>query len=374
MTGLYIGLMSGTSLDAIDAALVRIGGDTAIELLASHKHPLPAALRDTLLGLNRPGRGELARMAEADVLLGREFADAALTLCAHAAVAPDAIQAIGSHGQTIRHAAEADPPYTVQIGDPNTIAERTGITTVADFRRRDLAAGGQGAPLMPALHEALLRVNDHDRAVLNIGGMANLTLLPADPAQATSGFDTGPGNVLMDHWCQQHHRQPFDDNGGWAATGTVDEGLLAAMLRDKYFRLAPPKSTGRDLFNAAWLERHLKRGGKRRQHRHVQATLCELTARSIAEAIDAHAGDARTVIVCGGGVHNTTLMFRLQALLRDRLVRSSEDYGLDPDWLEAIGFAWLAQRRLTLQAGNLVAVTGARHPVILGAVYAGRMR
>jgi anhydro-N-acetylmuramic acid kinase len=375
VTNYYIGLMSGTSLDAIDAVLVRLDGtpghNNDPELIASHKHPLPDTLRDTLLALNRPAHGELAKMAEADILLGREFADAVLNLCAHGNVAPHDIKAIGSHGQTIRHVPDGDPAWTVQIGDANTIAERTGITTVADFRRRDMAAGGQGAPLMPAVHNALLRVHDQNRVILNIGGMANITLLPADPEQPVSGFDTGPGNVLMDHWAREHHGQPYDHNGAWAATGKVDEALLAAMLKDKYFQQAPPKSTGRDLFNAAWLNRHLKRGARRRPHKHVQATLCELTARSIADAINAYAAQADTVIVCGGGVHNTTLMFRLQALLEHRQVRSSEDYDLDPDWLEAIGFAWLAKRTLEGLPGNLPAVTGARHPVVLGAIYAG---
>jgi anhydro-N-acetylmuramic acid kinase len=368
--------MSGTSLDAIDAVLVRFD-DTPdrnnLTFIAGYKHVLPDTLRDSLLSLNRPGRGELAKMAEADVLLGRELADAVLNLCAHADVAPHDITAIGSHGQTIRHVPDGTPPYTVQIGDANTIAERTGITTISDFRRRDVAAGGQGAPLMPAVHEALLRVNDQSRVILNIGGMANITLLPAAPEQAVTGFDTGPGNVLMDYWCREHHGQPFDHNGEWAATGKVDEALLEGMLKEKYFRLPPPKSTGRDLFNAAWLNRHLKRGKKRRPHKHVQATLCELTAHSIADAINAHAAQADTVIVCGGGVHNTTLMFRLQALLEHQQVRTSEDYDLDPDWLEAIGFAWLARRTLEGLPGNLPPVTGARHPVVLGAVYAGRL-
>jgi anhydro-N-acetylmuramic acid kinase len=368
--------MSGTSLDAIDAVLVRLAdtpGHNDPEFIAGHKHPLPEPLRDTLLALNRPARGELANMAGADILLGRELADAVLNLCAHANVAPHDIEAIGSHGQTIRHVPDGDPAWTVQIGDANTIAERTGITTVADFRRRDVAAGGQGAPLMPAVHNALLRVHDQNRVILNIGGMANITLLPADPEQPVNGFDTGPGNVLMDLWAREHHGQPYDHNGAWAATGKVDDALLKGMLKDKYFQQAPPKSTGRDLFNAAWLNRHLKRGSKRRPHKHVQATLCELTARSIADAISAYAAQADTVIVCGGGVHNTTLMFRLQALLEHQQVRSSEDYDLDPDWLEAIGFAWLAKRTLDGLPGNLPTVTGARHPVVLGAVYAGRI-
>lgn len=368
MAELYIGLMSGTSLDAIDAVLVDFSTGKP-HLLAAQSTPLPTDLRNRLLALNRPSSGEIARMAQADVELGKYFAEAVNKLLGlHNADKADII-AIGSHGQTIRHNPGGDSPYTLQIGDPNTIAELTGITTVADFRRRDLAAGGQGAPLMPAFHAAQLRVNDVSRVVVNIGGMANITHLPATQNKSVTGFDTGPGNVLMDGWYQRHQKGSYDKGGQWAASGKVDQGLLQRMQADKFFVLAPPKSTGRDHFDMRWLDKLMKRHGKRLQHKHVQASLCELSAWSIATAITQHAADAHDVIVCGGGVHNTALMFRLQAMLNDRQVLSSEDFDIDPDYMEAIGFAWLAKQTMNGKPGNLPSVTGAHHPVVLGGIY-----
>jgi anhydro-N-acetylmuramic acid kinase len=371
MTELYIGLMSGTSLDAIDAVLVELGGDThtAMRLLARHTEPLPDDLRQKLVALNRPASGEIARMAAADVELGRLFGKAALTLCDKHQTSPDQVRAIGSHGQTIRHAPDDAFPYTLQIADPNTIAEITGITTVADLRRRDLSAGGQGAPLMPAFHNAMLRKGGETRVVLNIGGMANITILPADLNTAVVGFDTGPGNVLMDVWAQRHLGEDYDAGGKWASTGKLDRALLDRMLKDKYFSMPPPKSTGRDRFDARWLDKHLAHDGKRHIRKNVQATLCELTARTISQAILDYAANSRHIIVCGGGVHNTALMFRLQAVLEGKQVRSSEDYDIDPDWMEAIGFAWLAKQTLDNKPGNLPSVTGAKHPVVLGGIY-----
>lgn len=368
MAEYYIGLMSGTSLDAIDAVLVDLDADRP-QLISAHSTPLPEDLRNTLLALNRPATGEIARMAEADVSLGRLFAQAVNELLARHHLDKSDIKALGSHGQTIRHNPDAVSPYTLQIGDPNTIAELTGITTVADFRRRDLAAGGQGAPLMPAFHAAHLRVNDVNRVVVNIGGMANITLLPANENKRVTGFDTGPGNVLLDGWYQRHQKGRYDKAGQWAASGKIDEGLLQRMQRDKFFSLTPPKSTGRDHFDMRWLDKIIKRHGKRLQRKHIQATLCELTAWSIATAINDYAADAHDVIVCGGGVHNTALMFRLQALLDGKQVLSSEDFDIDPDYMEAIGFAWLAKRTLEGRHGNLPSVTGAHHPVVLGGVF-----
>jgi len=374
MTGRYIGLMSGTSLDAIDAVLVDF--DTSYpNVIASHSLPLPESLRSNLLALNRSRAGEINRMATADVELSRHYAAAVNTLLDNTGLNASDISAIGSHGQTIRHQPDSEFPYTLQIGDPNTIAELTGVTTVADFRRRDLAAGGQGAPLMPAFHDAMLRVHDETRVVVNIGGMANITILPSDPDKPVTGFDTGPGNVLMDGYIRQHQRKAYDEGGHWAASGKVNDIILSRMLRDRFFNTEPPKSTGRDLFNMRWLERHLKaydkRYGKRVIRKHIQATLCELTAVSISDAIRDWASDAHTVIVCGGGVHNTALMFRLQCLLGEQQLLSSEDYGIDPDMMEAIGFAWLAKQTLAIQPGNLPAVTGASHPVVLGGIYPG---
>lgn len=368
MAELYIGLMSGTSLDGIDAVLVDFSADTP-QLIAAHNTSLPADLRKNLLALNRPAAGEIARMAQADVELGKHFAQAVNKLLSLHNVDKTEIIAIGSHGQTIRHNPDADTPYTLQIGDPNTIAELTGITTVADFRRRDMAASGQGAPLMPAFHAAYLRVNDVSRVVVNIGGMANITRLPANSNKTVTGFDTGPGNVLMDGWYQRHQKGGYDKAGQWAASGKVDAAFLQRLQRDKFFNLAPPKSTGRDHFDMRWLDKLIKRHGKRLQRKHVQASLCELTAWSIATAINEHAADSHDVIVCGGGVHNTALMFRLQALLDGRQLLSSEDFDIDPDYMEAIGFAWLAKQTLAGKSGNLPSVTGASHPVVLGGIY-----
>jgi len=370
VTERFIGLMSGTSLDAIDVAIVEFESNYP-KLITSSTQALPSVLRETLLSLNRSRAGEIKRMAIADVQWAEQAANAVNKLLSDSNLSDNDISAIGSHGQTIRHAPNADTAYTLQIGDPNTLAELTGITTVADFRRRDLAAGGQGAPLMPSFHNAMLRVNDETRVVLNIGGMANITILPADPDEAVIGFDTGPGNVLLDTYIQIHLRKAFDEGGQWAASGKVHQELLSRLLRDKFFKLTPPKSTGRELFNLRWLERRLKRLDKRMIKKNVQATLCELSAVSISEAIQQYAGEASSIIVCGGGVHNTALMFRLQCLLEHQQVRSSEDYGIDPNAMEAIGFAWLAQQTLAIKPGNLPSVTGAKHPVVLGGIYPG---
>jgi len=370
VTERFIGLMSGTSLDAIDVAIVEYESHYP-KLIASHSQALPAALRETLLSLNKSRAGEIKRMAIADVQWAEQAAKAVNELLTKTNLIADDISAIGSHGQTIRHAPNNETPYTLQIGDPNTLAELTGITTVADFRRRDLAAGGQGAPLMPSFHNAMLRVHDETRVVVNIGGMANITVLPADKNEPVIGFDTGPGNVLLDAYIQTQQRKIFDEGGQWAASGKVHKELLTRLHRDKFFKLAPPKSTGRELFNLRWLERHLKRLDKRVIKKNVQATLCELTAISISKAIQDYASEATSIIVCGGGVHNTALMFRLQCLLEHQQVRSSEDYGIDPDAMEAIGFAWLAQQTLAIKPGNLPSVTGAKHPVVLGGIYPG---
>ena len=362
--------MSGTSLDGIDAALVDFSNDTPM-LVSAINFPLPTELRESLKNLCTPGENEIERLGRADIQLATTFADAVKQLLKKSNISADQVSAIGSHGQTIRHRPDLKEGqhFTLQIGDPNTLAELTGITTVADFRRRDMAAKGQGAPLMPAFHATYLRVNDVSRVVVNIGGMANITLLPASPNKAVTGFDTGPGNVLMDGWYQRHQKGSYDKAGQWAASGKIDEAFLQRLQRDKFFKLAPPKSTGRDHFDMRWLDKLIKRHGKRLQRKHVQASLCELTAWSIATAITEHAADSHDVIVCGGGVHNTALMFRLQALLDGKQVLSSEDFDIDPDYMEAIGFSWLAKQTLDGKPGSLPSVTGARHPVVLGGVY-----
>lgn len=362
----YIGLMSGTSLDGIDAVLVDFAASPP-RLVAARTHPLPDSLRQQLAALCQPGDDEIERLGRADVALGEQFAEAVQQLLARSGIPAADIRAIGSHGQTIRHRPGAG--FSLQIGDANRIAQRTGITTVADFRRRDMAAGGQGAPLVPAFHAALFRTHEHDRIVLNLGGMANVTLLPADPAQPVLGFDTGPGNVLMDLWAQRHLGQPLDKDGAWAAAGKVDAALLAHCLSDGYFHQPPPKSTGREHFNAGWLAAQLAGSERSPLAADVQATLCELTAVSVAEAIRQTGIDAAELLVCGGGARNAHLLSRLRAQLDPVDVVPSDARGLAADWVEAVAFAWLARETLAERPGNLPAVTGAGERVILGAVY-----
>ncbi len=367
MPELFIGLMSGTSLDAIDAVLVDLGSPTP-QQIAVHSHPLPAALRAQLLTLCHGGTADELRLtAELDVRLGRLFAEAALALLQQGAIPTSAVLAIGSHGQTVRHEPDGDTPFSVQIGDPNVIAQLTGITTVADFRRRDIAAGGQGAPLVPAFHAAVLRSTAEDRVALNIGGMANIAVLPRDPQQAVTGFDTGPGNVLMDAWAARHLGTPQDNEGRWAGSAPRHEPLLAALQNDSYFQRPPPKSTGREHFNMAWLEARLALFDA--DPAQVQASLVALTAQSCATAIQRYAPHTQRVLVCGGGVHNVTLMQQLTDALPGIRVASTQTLGLDPDWVEALAFAWLAKQTLEGMPGNLPSVTGAKASVVLGGIY-----
>lgn len=364
-SALYLGLISGTSADSIDAALVGFGDDTP-RLLARHAHPWPAPLRERMLAL---AQGESAldmdAMGRLDVEIGHQFANAALQLLADSRTPASAVRAIGSHGQTLRHRPTGEFPFTTQLGDPSVIAERCGIDVVADFRRADIAAGGQGAPLLPAVHAMLLGRPGQTRVVLNLGGIANITIL--DASGDVRGFDTGPANGLLDAWCQRHCGEAFDRDGAFAARGRLAPGLLDAMLGDSYFALPPPKSTGREHFHLEWLTRHLP--DVLMKPADVQATLLELTARSVAQAIAEHAPDAGEVFACGGGVHNGALIRRLQQLLAPRVLRSTAELGVDPDFLEATAFAWLARQRLLGLPGNLPAVTGARGPRVLGAVY-----
>ncbi len=366
---LYIGLMSGTSMDGIDAVLVRFDTN-GFELIAADCTPWPNNFKAQLRELASPGRDGIDQLGSADAQAGEYLADAALCLLKRARRDPSAISAIGSHGQTIRHRPTNKPPFTLQIGDPNRIAERTGITTVADFRRRDMAAGGEGAPLVPAFHAEVFRDSREQRAILNIGGIANLTVLPADHEAPVSGFDTGPGNTLLDTWICRHLQQPFDPNGSWAADGRIHAPLLEAMLRDDYFQRPPPKSTGPEYFSCDWLDRHLKRFPAI-PPQDIQATLVALTCETISRALLAHAPNTQRVLVCGGGNHNRTLMMQLEQGLKPRPVESTRAYGLDPDWVEAIAFAWLARRTLQGLPGNLPDVTGARHAAILGGIYRG---
>jgi anhydro-N-acetylmuramic acid kinase len=364
-----LGLNSGTSADGIDAALVRFadGSEHArCELVAGRTYRWEDAMRARLVHLGQGGDcTSLDEFGALDVQAARAFADAATALLADAGVAASEVRAIGSHGQTLRHRPEAAVPFTLQVGDGNVIAERTGITTVADFRRRDVAAGGHGAPLLPALHAALLRAPGESRAVLNLGGIANLTLLPAHGD--VRGFDTGPANALLDAWCERHTGAAFDAEGAFAARGGVDDALLETLRAEPWFALPPPKSTGREQFHLAWLEARLGTGARAAQD--VQATLLELTAASVADALRATQPDTARVLVCGGGVHNPRLLQRIAARLPGMLVESTAAHGVDPDLVEAMGFAWLARQTLASRPGNLPSVTGARGPRVLGAIY-----
>ena len=364
--GLYVGLISGTSADSIDAVLISFSHGMP-QLLAAHAHPWPAALRTQMLAL---AQGEAALDLDAfgrlDVALGHCFADAVQQLLEISGQPRDAVRAIGSHGQTLRHRPEGKHPFTLQLGDPCVLTERCGIDVVADFRRADVAAGGQGAPLLPALHAMLLSRPGHTRVVLNLGGIANITVL--DAGGRILGFDTGPANGLLDAWCLRHRGEAFDRAGAFAASGQVDAALLDALLDARYFSLPPPQSTGREYFHLDWLAAHPQLTATAHPA-DVQATLLELTARSVNRAIMQHAPDVEDVLVCGGGVHNGRLMQRLAELFAPRALCSTQRHGIDPDFLEATAFAWLARQRLLGLPGNLPAVTGARGPRVLGAVY-----
>ena len=364
-SALYIGLISGTSADSIDAVLAGFNRGVP-QLHASHSHPWPEALRKRMLALAQgEATFDLDAFGRLDVQIGHCFADAALQLLERSGTPAMHVRAIGSHGQTLRHRPAGAYPFTLQLSDPSVIAERCGIDVVADFRRADVAAGGQGAPLLPALHAMLLARPGHTRVVLNLGGIANITVLGADGH--VLGFDTGPANGLLDAWCLRQRGEPFDRDGAYAAAGRLDANLLDTLLADPYFALPPPKSTGREYFHLDWLSAHAPLAAL--DPADVQATLLELTARSVALAIAQHAPDADEVLACGGGVHNTALMRRLSVLLAPRVLQGTSRYGIDPDFLEATAFAWLARQRLLGLPGNLPAVTGARGPRVLGAIY-----
>jgi len=368
---LFIGLMSGTSLDGVDGVLADFsGGRIAVRAYATAQFPV--ALRAELLALNTPGDNELHRAALAGNGLARAYAGVVAQLLADSGTDPSAVAAIGAHGQTVRHQPlEFDEVgYTLQVNNPSLLAELAGIDVVGDFRSRDLAAGGQGAPLVPAFHQALFARADETVAVLNVGGISNLSLLPATNAASgitVLGFDCGPGNALMDHWCQTHQGQPFDRGGQWAASGQVLPDLLAQMLADPYFAKPPPKSTGRDLFNPTWLAAQL--GTVAMAPADVQATLAELTARACAADVSSYGKDSNLLIVCGGGALNDHLLDRLRALLPGVDVAASTEHGLPPQQVEAAAFAWLARATIRREAGNLASVTGARGPRVLGAIY-----
>jgi anhydro-N-acetylmuramic acid kinase len=362
--GFYLGMISGTSMDAIDAALVDF--DTApLRIIATSATPFEPTLKRRISALiDHADRVALDEVGQIDVELSEAFARAALTLMDSAGVRASQIAAIGSHGQTLRHRPDLAKPFTWQIGDPNTLAEMTGISVVADFRRRDVAAGGQGAPLLPVFHDQVFRADGEDRVIANLGGIANITILMRN--SAVTGFDTGPANRLLDAWISQHQGKDFDAAGAWAASGKIDQTLLHALMDEPYFRLEPPKSTGRELFNMPWLQNKL--GLFSREPRDVQATLQQFTAATVAAAVRQYAPGA-SVYVCGGGAHNTKLLEALAALIAPDRVASTAVLGLDPDYVEAVAFAWFAMRTLRGLTSSAGSVTGAQGARILGGIY-----
>jgi anhydro-N-acetylmuramic acid kinase len=362
--GLYLGLISGTSMDAIDAALVDFDVEPLRVVATGATQFDPALKRRVSALIDHADNVALDEVGQIDVELGRAFAQAALGLMQSAGVNAGQITAIGSHGQTLRHRPDLPAPFTWQIGDPNVLAEMTGVTVVADFRRRDVAAGGQGAPLLPVFHDQVFRSDGEDRVIANLGGIANITILARD-ANVT-GFDTGPANRLLDAWISLHEGKEFDAGGAWAATGQVDETLLNELLDEPYLRAAPPKSTGRELFNLPWLQTKL--GLFSRRPCDVQATLQQFTARSVADAVRQYAPGA-ALYICGGGARNVNLLNALSLLIAPNRVASTAVLGLDPDYVEAIAFAWFAKRTLAGLTSSAGSVTGAKGARILGGIY-----
>ncbi len=363
-SGRYIGVMSGTSLDGVDVVLAAIDENRVVQQ-ARYEHPIPQSLRQAILSLCQGQSLTLSQLGQLDTRLGKLFAEAVLAMLKLYGVNGAEITAIGCHGQTVWHEPYGDAPNTLQIGDNNQIAAATGITVVGDFRRRDMALGGQGAPLVPAFHQAVLMHPTERRMVLNIGGIANLSLL--FPGQPVRGYDTGPGNLLMDAWIGHQRALPYDKDAEWARSGQVIMPLLQNMLADPWFALPAPKSTGREYFNLRWIEQ------QRRQFpgiapQDIQATLAELTARTISEQVLLNGGCER-LLVCGGGGHNPLLLARLAALLTKTMVGTTDDVGINGDDMEALAFAWLAWRTLSGLPGNLPSVTGARSETVLGAIF-----
>lgn len=361
---LYIGIMSGTSLDGVDAVLADFSRATTPRLIAQQHIAFDPPLRAELLALNHPGENELARAALAANALARHYAKAARALLAQAQTQPGDIAAIACHGQTVRHRPELG--YTLQLNNPALLAELTGIAVIADFRSRDIAAGGQGAPLVPAFHAAVFRHATKHRVIVNIGGIANLTDLPVHGN--VIGFDCGPGNILLDAWCVAHTGHPYDQGGAWAASGKAIPALLAALLQEPYFKQPPPKSTGRDVFHGGWLDPFLQAAYAPQD---VQATLLKLSVKTIWQAIHDYCPDTQEVFVCGGGARNTALMNSLRHAFAENAipVALTDALGVPAEQVEALAFAWLARQTLHGEAGNLPTVTGATHPCVLGAIY-----
>ncbi|MCX7120684.1 MAG: anhydro-N-acetylmuramic acid kinase [Gammaproteobacteria bacterium] len=372
---LFIGLMSGTSMDGIDAAVVLFENNKT-NLIATHSITIPAETKSNLTLLLKSENINVKLLGETDTQLGELFSQAVLELLKKVDIKAEKITAIGSHGQTIYHSPNGIHPFTLQIGDPNIIAARTKITTFADFRRKDIALGGQGAPLVPAFHAYLLRdqgAGIRDQFVLNLGGIANITYLPADKSQAVIGYDTGPANTLLDQWCEKHTGKAYDKNGDWARSGKLIPALLQDLLNDPYFQKPFPKSTGREYFNLNWLQTHV-----RSTHvacevsafpADIQNTLTELTAKTISDTIKKISPKQNILWLCGGGTYNQFLIERLKINSPQLVIKSTTEIGIDPQWIEAAAFAWLAKQTIEHKPGNCPSVTGARSSSILGGVY-----
>lgn len=370
---LYIGLMSGTSLDAIDAVLIELSPAEEVKLLAHHTERFDPALQESLRTLIHTAHCHLSQLGQLDIKLGYAYAQTVQRLLAVANVSAAQIDGIGCHGQTIFHEPDSAYPFSMQIGNGNVIAETTGITTVCDFRQRDIVNGGQGAPLVPAFHAAMFAAKNKQRAIINIGGISNISVLAAGSATVVHGFDIGPGNILMDTWSQLHLQKDYDNEGLWAKSGQVNDALLLTLKSDPYFSRSIPKSTGRELFNQSWLQQQLRLAGATTlAAADIQATLLAFTASTIADAIHKYAHQVEEVYVCGGGARNTALMQALSAALKDKTVDTTAAIGLDPQWVEAMAFAWLAAQTLQHKKIDLQQITGARRPSILGAVYWSR--
>lgn len=367
-----IGLLSGTSADAIDGILVKWVADKP-QLVCTHSLDIPEKTRTMVFDLAVTGQNEIEKIRHLDYEFAQLFSQTALSLCKQAEIKTSEILAIGSHGQTIRHYPPSDSTteaqgFSLQIGDPNIIANNTGITTVADFRRRDIAAGGHGAPLAPSLHKVLFQSQSINRIILNTGGIANITYLPTEGV--TIGFDTGPANGLMDSWCLLHKNEPYDKDGDWAASGNIQSAVVEKLLSHPYFSLPYPKSTGREDFNLPWLQEQLSQLKGHFEPADIQASLLALSVESIAAAIEGITGNkAYEIYICGGGAHNRTFCDRLEQRLKPQLLASTQALGLDEDWVEATCFAWMAKQTMAGKTSNLPSVTGADKEVVLGGIY-----
>lgn len=362
----YIGLLSGTSMDAIDAAIIDFSSDSPL-IINTHSHPIPKDLQDKTRVLYTSGDNEIEQLGQLDIEWGNLFGQAVIRLLAQSNCTRDKIIAIGSHGQTIRHHPHGKTPFTLQIGDPNTIATLSGINTVADFRRMDIACGGQGAPLAPAFHRHLFQDKDHDTFVINIGGISNITYIPSNSRLPIIGYDTGPGNTLMDAWSRRHLNRPYDENGAWAMQGKVNLTLLSQLLTDPYFSQLPPKSTGPEYFHLNWI------GNDDSAPENIQRTLLELTAQTISqEVIRLRKTNHTRVLICGGGARNHALLERLETILGACFsIETTDQHGIASDWLEAMLFAWLAKMRIEETALDLSHITGSTQKKVLGGLFLG---